>query len=149
MLLASKVSYSGLCVPNEQRLKDIRRAETAEENSREVIRKNCENEGVSYEKAISASDESTRVSGKVGVNVGKTARKIAAAKTKSQLQAVIAEIRGDIQVVKAGMKKGWCDQSEMDKVNALMSMAQNRMGQVEDREPTPEEKNAFAMASLL
>ncbi len=93
--------------------------------------------------------ESETVSGKVGVNVGKTARKIAAAKTISQLRAVIAEIEGDMQTVKDGIEKGWCDESEMDKVKLLMTMAQNKMGQVEDREATPEEENMFAMASLM
>ena len=93
--------------------------------------------------------ESETVSGSIGVNVGKTARKIAAAKTKEQLRAVIDEIKNDMQEVKAGIEKGWCDETEMDKVNYLMSMAQNRMGQVEDREATPEEENLFAMASLM
>lgn len=96
-----------------------------------------------------AEEESTTVSGKVGVNVGKTARKIAAAKTKDQLRAVIAEIEGDIQEVQAGIEKGWCDQTELDKANSLMAMAQNRMGQVEDRQATPEEEKMFAMASLM
>jgi len=94
-------------------------------------------------------EESETVSGKVGVNVGKTARKIAAAKTKDQLMAVIAEIKGDMQEVKDGMEKGWCDEAEMDKVKMLMAMAQNRMGQVEDREATPQEENMFALASLM
>ena len=76
-------------------------------------------------------------------------KKIAAAKTTSQLRAVIAEIKGDMQEVKAGIEKGWCDESEMEKVNSLMAQAQNRMGQVEDREATPEEENMFAMASLM
>ena len=62
---------------------------------------------------------------------------------------VIAEIKGDMQEVKDGMEKGWCDKSEMDKVNSLMAMAQNRMGQVEDREATPQEENMFALASLM
>lgn len=93
--------------------------------------------------------ESETVGGKIGVNVGKTARKISAAKTKNQLLAVIAEIKNDIQVVKDGIEKGWCDESEMEKANQLMSMAQNRMGQVEDREATPEEENMFALASLM
>ena len=93
--------------------------------------------------------ESETIGGSVGVNVGKTARKIAAAKTTSQLRAVIAEIKGDMQEVKAGIEKGWCDESEMEKVNSLMAQAQNRMGQVEDREATPEEENMFAMASLM
>ena len=97
----------------------------------------------------SSEEESETVSGSVGVNVGKTARKIAAAKTTSQLRAVIAEIKGDMQEVKAGIEKGWCDESEMEKVNSLMAQAQNRMGQVEDREATPEEENMFAMASLM
>ena len=93
--------------------------------------------------------ESETVSGKVGVNVGKTARKIAAAKTKDQLMVVMAEIKGDMQEVKDGIEKGWCDEAEMDKVKMLMSMAQNRMGQVEDREATPQEENMFALASLM
>ena len=93
--------------------------------------------------------ESESIGGKVGVNVGKTARKIEAAKTKTQLRAVIAEISGDMQEVKAGIEKGWCDESEMEKVNQLMAMAQNKMGQVDDREATPEEENLFALASLM
>ena len=93
--------------------------------------------------------ESESIGGKVGVNVGKTARKIEAAKTKTQLRAVIAEISGDMQEVKAGIEKGWCDESEMEKVNQLMAMAQNKMGQVEDREAIPEEENMFALASLM
>ena len=97
----------------------------------------------------SSDGESETMSGKVGVNVGKTARKIAAAKTTSQLRAVIAEIKGDMEEVKAGIEKGWCDESEMAKVTSLMAQAQNRMGQVEDREATPEEENMFAMASLM
>ena len=101
------------------------------------------------ENGETSEEESETISGKVGVNVGKTARKIAAAKTTSQLRAVIAEIKGDMQEVKAGIEKGWCDESEMEKVNSLMAQAQNRMGQVEDREATPEEENMFAMASLM
>ena len=102
------------------------------------------------ENAEGTSDkESEKVSRSIGVNVGKTARKIAAAKTTSQLRAVIAEIKNDMQEVKEGIKNGWCDESEMEKVNSLMAQAQNRMGQVEDREATPEEENMFAMASLM
>ncbi len=45
--------------------------------------------------------------------------------TKIQLRTVMAEITGDKQEVQAGIEKGWCDESEMDKVNLLMTMAQN------------------------
>ena len=113
----------------------------------EEIKSEETSETVENEDASEA--ESETISGKVGVNVGKTARKIAAAMTKTQLRAVIAEIEGDMQEVKAGIEKGWCDKSEMEKVNSLMAQAQNRMGQVDDREATPEEENMFALASLL
>ena len=113
----------------------------------EEIKSEETSEAVENEEA--SEEESETISGKVGVNVGKTARKIAAAKTKTQLRAVMAEIAGDMQEVKAGIEKGWCDESEMEKVNSLMAQAQNRMGQVEDREATPEEENMFAMASLM
>ena len=104
---------------------------------------------VSEETKSDSEKETTTVSTSVGVNAGKMARKIAAAKTKEQLRMVISEIRSDMRVVKDGMKKGWCDKSEIAKVEMLMSMAQNRMGQVEDREATPEEENAFSMDSLM
>lgn len=104
-----------------------------------------------YAKVIenNSEEESTTVSGSVAVNVGKTARKIAAARTKEQLRAVMAEIKADMQEVKAGMEKGWCDETELEKVNSLLTMAQNRMGKVEDREATPEEENMFALSSLM
>lgn len=94
-------------------------------------------------------EESVTVSTKIGVNVGKTARKIAAAKTKDQLRSVIAEIKSDMHEVEAGIENGWCDESEMEKVMSLMDMAQKRMGEVEDREATPEEESMFALASLM
>ena len=97
----------------------------------------------------SSGGESETVSNSIGVNVGKTARKIAAAKTINQLRAVMAEIESDMQEIKAGIEKGWCDKTEMGKLESLMSMAQNRMGEVEDREATPEEESMFIMASLM
>ncbi len=106
-------------------------------------------ETVESEATEDMEKESETVGGSVGVNVGKTARKIVAAKTKDQLRMVIAEIKNDAQEVKAGIEKGWCDETEMDKVEMLMSMAQNRMGEVEDREATPQEENLFALASLM
>lgn len=108
----------------------------AVKNHAEVIENNSE-------------EESTTVSGSIAVNVGKTARKIAAARTKAQLRAILAEIKADMQEVKAGMSKGWCDESELEKVNSLLTMAQNRMGKVEDREATPEEEMMFSLASLM
>ena len=77
------------------------------------------------------------------------ARKISAAKTKSQLRAVIEEIKNDMQEIKAAIENGWCNESEMDKLNSLMSMAESRMANLEDREATFEEETMFMMASLM
>ena len=96
-----------------------------------------------------STEESESVSGSIGVNAGKLARKIAAAKTTEQLRTVIAEIESDVKEIKAGIENGMCDETELDKLKILMSMAQGRMGQVEDREATPEEENMFLMASLM
>jgi len=103
----------------------------------------------SKETEETSAKESESVSGSIGVNAGKLARKIAAAKTRAQLRTVIAEIEGDVKEIKTGIENGMCDQKELDKLKILMSMAQGRMGQVEDREATPEEENMFLMASLM
>lgn len=171
MAITSNVTYSGVNahVRREDKLNEKIRQEKLEERKRveQELKEHFGNrfkgfrvkwleedtkaqESVETENKKNASEkESVTASGKVGVNVGKTARKIAAAKTKAQLRAVIAEIRSDMQEVKAGIEKGWCDEIELDKVNSLMEMAQSRMGEVEDREATPEEESMFSMASLM
>ncbi|MBR3841396.1 MAG: hypothetical protein IKM20_09690 [Erysipelotrichales bacterium] len=114
------------------------------------INNNSENEIANKSiKGNKISEESTSVSRKVGVNAGKTARKISAARTKSQLRAVIAEIKNDVREISEAIEKGWCDETEMDKLNALMSMAESRMVNLEDREPTVEEESIYMMASLM
>lgn len=97
---------------------------------------------------VSEEDDKSQT-GKVAVNVGKRARQIAATKTKAQVRAVLSILQNDLQEVEEGLKNGMCDQGEVDKVKALISQAQDRMGQVSDREATPDEENAFAMSSLM
>ena len=126
-------------------ISDSKTKDTKNKTSQTVVQR----EGVSYEKTDSSGGESETISNSIGANVGKTARKIAAAKTINQLRAVMAEIESDMQEIKAGIEKGWCDETEMGKLESLMAMAQNRMGEVEDREATPEEESMFIMASLM
>lgn len=114
-------------------------------NNQEAIVEDTEDS----EKEKESEIESESVSTSIGVNAGKLARKIATAKTRSQLQMVIAEIKSDLEQVEAGLESGMCDEAEVEKVKNLLAMAENKMGQVEDREPTPEEENAFALASLM
>lgn len=102
----------------------------------------------SEEKEDSSEGKFT-VSRRVGVNGAKFAAKISVAKTSSQLQAVIADIASDLQQVEEGVANGWCSQAEVAKVRALMAMAKGKMGQVDNREATPEEEATFNMASLM
>lgn len=91
-------------------------------------------------------------SGKVAVNEGKRRRQIAAAKSQGQVQQVLALLQKDLSDCKAGLEKGWCDQSEIAKVEALINSAKARMSQVPqnaDQENGQGGLDEFAMASLM
>lgn len=107
-----------------------------------------EKEEVSIDKLL-AQQEGSKQSGKISVNAAKRARQIASAKTDEQLRAVLALLRNDLQQCQAGLKSGMCDQTEVDKVKALIVQANQRLAQVKDREATPEEEAAFHLASLM
>ena len=87
--------------------------------------------------------------GKVAVNVDKRARQIAAAKCQSQVQQVIALLRQDMADCKAGLSKGWCDESEIAKVQALLNSAQARMNQVPREAEEEPGLSEFDMAGLM
>lgn len=97
-------------------------------------------------------ETSEEQSGKVAVNEGKRMRQIAAAKSRGQLQQVLALLQKDLSDCKAGLEKGWCDESEIAKVEALINRAKDRMSQVPQNDG-PENEEAgldeFAMASLM
>ena len=95
-------------------------------------------------------EESGRSSGMVGINTGKLARKLAAAKTKSQVRAVIAEIQRDLKECEAGKAQGMdVDEASVQAAQNLLNLANQRMGQAADRAATPEEEMAFSMAGLM
>lgn len=94
--------------------------------------------------------ESSSCGGSVGINAGKLARKLSAAKTKEQLQAIIAEIRQDLKECEAGEAQGMIvDEASVQAAQNLLNQARQRMGSVADREATPEEEMAFSLAGLL
>ncbi len=68
--------------------------------------------------------------GKVAVNEHKRARQIAAAKCQNDVRQVIAMLQKDMSDCKAGLEKGWCDEAEIAKVQALLNSAQARLSQV-------------------
>ncbi len=122
----------------------------AEENSllNQLISEDAEQEPM--DSMEEDSEESTSVGGSIGINAGKLARKLAAAKTKEQLQAVIAEIQQDLKECEAGEAQGMIvDEASVQAAQNLLNKAQQRMSSVAGREATPEEEMAFALAGLM
>lgn len=106
------------------------------------------------DKAVSKEQDETASSekqgGKVAVNEGKRLRQIAAAKSRGQIQQVLALLQKDLSDCKAGLEKGWCDESEIAKVEALISRAKERMSQVpQESQENQGGLDEFAMASLM
>ena len=94
--------------------------------------------------------ESESVGGSVGINAAKLARKLAAAKTQSQIRAIMAEIQSDLRECESGEAQGMdVDEASIEAAERLLQEARQRMGQAENREPTPEEEMASALASLF
>ena len=103
---------------------------------------------VSGEEAEETERES--VGGSVGINAAKLARKLAAAKTHSQIRAIMAEIQSDLRECENGAAQGMdVDEASIEAAERLLQEARQRMGQAENREPMLEEEMASALASLF
>lgn len=90
------------------------------------------------------------VSGCVGINAAKLARLLAAAKTRAQVQAVIAKIQADLDECEAGKAQGMdVDEASVEAAERLLQEAKFRLSSAEDREATPQEELASALASLM
>jgi hypothetical protein len=101
---------------------------------------------------VSAEDEEEgqETSGSVAINAGKLARRLAAAKTKAQVQAIIAEIQQNLSECEAGKAQGLAvDESSVQSAQNLLNQAKQRMGTADSREATPGEEMAFSMSDLM
>ena len=97
-----------------------------------------------------AQGDQTGTSGRVGINAAKLARMLAAAKTRSQVQAVIAKIEADLRECDAGKAQGMdVDEASVRAAEQLLSEARSRLGSAESREATTAEEMASALASLM
>ena len=97
-----------------------------------------------------AGKDQNRSSGMVGINAGKLARMLAAAKTRSQVQAVMAKIQSDLSECEAGKNQGMdVDEESVKAAKLLLQEAKSKMGSAENREATPQEEMAAAIASLM
>lgn len=97
-----------------------------------------------------AETESTSVGGSVGINAGKLARMLAAAKTRAQVQSVMALIENDLKECDQGKAQGLeVDEASIAAAKKLLQQAKTQLSAAENREATPEEEMASAIASLL
>ena len=97
-----------------------------------------------------AEGDQAGVSGRVGINAAKLARMLAAAKTRAQVQAVIAKIQADLQECDAGKAQGMdVDEASVKAAEQLLQEAKSRLASAENREATPAEEMASALASLM
>lgn len=118
---------------------DIEEAENTEEPADEQEKQSKQEE-----------TEGEQVGGCVGINADKLARMLAAAKTRSQVQAVIAKIQADLNECEAGEKNNMdVDEASVKAAEQLLQEAKSRMGSAENREATPEEEMAAALAALM
>ena len=110
-----------------------------------------QNDNKAEEKAEEeAEDDMTGTSGCVGINAAKLARMLAAAKTRSQVQAVIAKIQADLRECDAGKARGMdVDEASVQAAERLLQEAKSRLGSADNREATPVEEMASALASLM
>lgn len=113
-------------------------------------------EGIEQEQKETASgtqdnDEGVSESrgGRVAVNQSKRARQIAAAKCQNDVRQVIALLQKDMSDCKAGLEKGWCDKTEIDKVQALLNSAKARMSQVPREAEEEAGISEFDLAGLM
>lgn len=103
--------------------------------------------------AVPTDDDEEKVSesqgGKVAVNQMKRARQIAAAKCQDDVRQVIALLHQDMSDCKAGLEKGWCDEAEIAKVQALLNSAQARLSQVPQEAEEELGISEFDLAGLM
>ncbi len=126
--------------------------------SNEAEKTQCEKIAVSEENTeeeepVGSEDgeiESESVGVSMGINAAKLARMLAAAKTRSQVQAVMDMIMSDLRECDAGKEKGYdVDEASVSAAESLLEEAKSRMSSAEDREPTLQEEMASALASLM
>ena len=97
-----------------------------------------------------AEKDEKKSNGMVGINAGKLARMLAAAKTRSQVQAVMAKIQSDLSECEAGKNQGMdVDEESVKAAKQLLQEAKSKLGSAENREATPQEEMAAAIASLM
>ena len=139
--LFSQAEEKGVLLLDDEDLKALTEAAKALEAA---------NSGEAAEAADEGELESTSVGGSMGINAQKLARMLAAAKTRSQVQSVIAMIQSDIKECDQGAANGYdVDEASYKAAEQLLQQAKSQLASADDREATPQEEMAQALAALM
>ncbi len=142
-----EISAAGKSAFTESLNADLDLPEASNENADADF---TENQNADADFTDDAENESESVGGAVGINAAKLARKLAAAKTRDQVRAVMAEIQSDLKECESGKARGMdVDEASVQAAERLLQEARRRMGETEDRKATPEEEMASNLADLL
>ena len=85
----------------------------------------------------------------ITINEEKSRRQIAAAATKGDMKRVLALLMQDLQAVEDGLKKNMCDGAEVEKAKKLLEQAKQKMANLPDRAPIPEEQCRMSVNMLI
>ena len=163
--LTMEEELSALDAAYEKNVNGFEELSSQQENAKEIIdewqeqvtkikegktsKQSFEKQEDQIEQDESEKDEN-KSGGMVGINAGKLARMLAAAKTRSQVQAVMSKIQSDLSECEAGKNQGMdVDENSVKAAKVLLQEAKSRMSSAENREPTPQEEMAAAIASLM
>ena len=160
--LTMEEELSALDAAYDKTVKGFEELSSQQEHAREIIDEWQEQvagikEGAGSEPSVENEEErkepekdENRSKGMVGINAGKLSRMLAAAKTRSQVQAVMAKIQADLSECEAGKNNGMdVDEESVKAAKLLLEEAKSKMSSAENREATPQEEMAAALASLM
>lgn len=124
-------TYLRACLEDEDKRMELEKMLSDAEWMVEDAKENCKGfQGIKITIDEKGNMESETYGGSVAVNEGKRARQIAAAKSVSDIQMVMGLLTKDLSDCQSGAARGMCDQSEIDKVKALMQKAQQKMAEL-------------------
>lgn len=144
--------YSKSVSDNEQENSSEAIIDELQEQDTDIEEVENPEEPVSEQEEQTEQDETEgeQTGGCVGINADKLARMLAAAKTRSQVQAVIMKIQSDLNECEAGEKNNMdVDEASVKAAEQLLQEAKSRMSSAENREATPEEEMSAALAALM
>lgn len=145
-------SYLKECLNDESKLRELYGKLEDADNALEDAEKNVKG----FQKMEIHIDEEGNTEyeisgGSVVFNQAKRARQLAAASTPAEVRMVLGLLTNDLTDCKSGLAKGMCDESEVQKVMAMLQKAQQRMTEVsaDDNKDNNNSSSSFYINMLM